>query len=303
MGADVEPIETEDLPAPEEATTDVEVTAPDVDKTPVERPQSSDRKSRKAQRLDVEAALKAREEIQKTLEAERAERQRIDRELAEMRGRLTERERSTQTQDKHAQTRDKIAALRKQAKAHLFFSAQAKDPTQSEKEWEEHQRLMDEADDLRDSMRDESRWEKRRGEIQQTGVDPGLIQEKMYFAAKFPFLDGNRRVQALADAEFSELVQGGRPANRQTMEQAITSAAKTLGLGGQSQPTESQRARYGGVPAGEGAAGGNEPRKIRVGRQEDALAKAAMNVINPHLDSKAAVKEWARLMARNEDDE
>jgi hypothetical protein len=298
MSADFEAVETEEAPALEEATTDVEVTAPDVDKTPVERPQQSERKNRKAQRLDVEAAQRARDEIQKTLEAERAERQRIDRELAEMRGRLTERERSTQTQDKHAQTRDKIAALRKQAKAHLFFSAQAKDPNQSEKEWEEHQRLMDEADDLRDSMRDESRWEKRRGEIQQ-GVNPEVLQEKMYFSAKFPFLEGNRRAQALADAEFSELVQGGRPANRQTMEQAITSAAKTLGLGGQSAPTESQRARYGGIPAGEGAGGGNERRTIKMGRHEEALAKAAY----PQLEAKDAYKEWAKSMAARQDDE
>jgi hypothetical protein len=300
MGTDVESVETDEAPALEEATTDVEVTAPDVDKTPVERPQPGDRKNRKAQRLDVEAAERRAQEVQRTLEAERAERQRMDRELAELRGQMTERQRQSQGEDKHAQTKDKIAALRRQAKAHLYFSAQAKDPAQSEKEWDEHQRLMDEADDMRDSMRDESRWEKRRGEIQQTGVNPEVLQEKMYFSAKYPFLEGNRRVQALADAEFGELVQGGRPANRQTMEQAITSAAKALGLGGQSTPTDGQKARYGGVPAGEGAGGGSERRTIKMGRHEEALAKAAY----PHLEAKDAFKQWAKdVAARQSDDE
>lgn len=300
MGTDVEPVETEEPVATEEATTDVEVPpAPDVEKTPVERPVSSDRKTRKMQRLDVEAAQRARDEIQRTLEAERQERQRIDRELAEVRGRLAERDRSTQSEDKHAQTRDKIAALRKQAKAHLFFSSQAKDPTQAEKEWDEHQRLMDEADDLRDSIRDEGRWEKRRGEIQQQGGDPQVAQERAYLSAKYPFLEDNLEARALADAKFKVLVGSGKPRSRQTMEQAITDAARTLGLGGQSTPTNAERMRYGGIPSGEGPGNGTERRTIKMGRHEEALAKAAY----PHLEAKDAYKQWAKDIAGRQDDE
>jgi hypothetical protein len=298
MGADVEPIETEDLPAPEEATTDVEVTAPDPERTPVERPQQSDRKNRKAQRLDVEAAERRAQEIQKTLESERAERQRMDRELAEMRGRLTERERASQGDDKHAKTRDQIAALRKQAKAHLFFSAKATDPNQADKEWEEHQRLMDEADDLRDSMRDESRWEKRRGEIQQQLPNQAHQQAIIGHETQFPWLLNNQEAIETADVRLTYLLNKGAEMNRQTVASALAWTAQKMGLGGHTPPTESQRARYGGIPAGEGAGGGNERRTIKMGRHEEALAKAAY----PQLEAKDAFKQWAKDVAARQGD-
>lgn len=286
--------ETSETEAPDvepvEATEDVQVPA-DVDKTPVERP-VSDRQSRKAKRLDVEAAERRAQEFQQTLERERAEGVRRDREIAEMRGRLEERQRQTQTQDKHAETKSKIADLRKQAKAHLFFSSQAKDQAAAEKEWDDHQRLTDEANRLMWKMDSESEWENRRGEFSQQIPDQGMLQERNYIATKYPWVESSIEGRSLADGKYTALVNGGSPQGRQTMEVALTWAAKTLGLGGNGAgPSDHQRRLYSGVPGGEGAGGGGDGAKtIRVGRHEEAMAKAAY----PHLEAKDAVKQWAK---------
>ena len=290
---------TEDTGAdvqPEEALT--EVTAEPTREQPVERPQQS-RKDRKRERVDVEAAQRERDEIRRTLEAERNERARIDRELAEMRGRLEERARTGQQQDKHAEAKSKIESLRDQAWSQLALSAQAKDPAEAARFRKEYQRLMDEADDVRDEIRANQRWEKQRGEISQAMPDPQAQAELTYLNTRFPWLADNEDAQALADSRLKILLQKGAPGNRETAVAAITWAAQQLKIGGQTAPTNGQRQLYAGVPAGEGAGGDERPRSVKMGRHEEAMARAAY----PHLPAKDAYKQWARDMVESDNDE
>lgn len=305
METNTETVDTNDTPdvTPEEATTDVEVKTGSEDKTPVDR-QPTDRKSRKAQRLDVEAAERRANEFKQTLETERQERLRIDRELAEMRGRLEERQRSTQTQDKTAERQSKINQLRQQAKSHLSMSAQlaaAGRTAEADKAWDEYQRLNDEADDVRDELRDEKRWESRRAEIQQGMPDPQAAQALIGFEGQYPWLTSNKEAVETADIRLTWLVNNGRPFNRQTVNEALAWTAKQMALGGHSAPSDQQRRLYGGVPGGEGpGSGGEGPKTIKMGRHEEALARAAY----PQLEAKDAYKQWAKdISARNADND
>lgn len=302
MDTQTETTETETDVTPEVETTEIPVeTAPERE-TPqaTERPPLS-RKDRKRERIDVEAAQRERDEIKKRFETEAQERQRLANELAEMRGRLEERQQQTQQVDRQAQTKSKIAELRKQAKFHLFLSAKATDQATADREWDEHKRLEDEANDLRDDMRDEARWEKRRGEITSNLPDPTAQAEVNFLNTRFPWLEGSKKAQALADVHMREMIAAGSPATRETAVAAIAWAGKTLGLGGNgTAPTNGQRALYNGIPSGEGAGSGNERKTIKMGRHEEAMARAAY----PHLEAKDAYKQWAKdVTARLNDDE
>ena len=283
--------ESEDVaPEPEAREVTVE-TAPE--ERPAAEPRSI-RQGRKAQRLDVESAQRERDEIKARFQTEAQERQRLATELAEIRGRLQERQQQTQQVDKNEQTKSKISELRKQAKFHLFLSAKAQDQSTADKEWDEHKRLEDEANDLRDDMRDDARWEKRRGEITSSMPDPAMQAERQYIDARFPWLEGSQEAQALADGRMRVLTKSGRPANRETAMEAITWAGQKLGLGGGGTvPTNGQRQLYSGIPSGEGAGGGDSRKTIKMGRDEEALARAAYS----HLEPKQAYKQWAKDMA------
>lgn len=302
MDTATETVETGDEEvAIEPATQDVEVTPSEpAEQTPTDKPVPIDRKSRKQARLDVEAAEKRATEFQSQLSQERAEGARRDREIAEMRGQLAERARHGENVNQQTEALKKIGELRRQARSHLFFAAQTKDDSAAERAWSEHDRLNDEANDLRDELRDGERWAKRRGEIQQSMPNPAAAQAMMGHETQFPWLLSNQEAVSRADSELTRLVNMGHPFNRQTAVMALTWTAKAMGLGGHSVPSEAQRARYGGIPGGEGPGSGNTPRTIKMGRHEEALAKAAY----PQLEAKDAYKQWAKdVSARTATDE
>jgi len=291
METQTETVETETPDVePVEATTEVET-------TPVETPAAvdrppSDRKNRKAQRLDVEAAERRAQEFQRSLETERQERQRIEREVAEMRQERQQRDRQTQSQSQAEQTKEKIASLRRVAQMHLARSAQLQG-AEAQKAWDEFQRCEDEARDLRDEMRDNERWEKRKGELQQQMPNPQATQALAGHETAYPWLTTNQEAVNMADTRLTYLMNAGRPLNRQTVVEALSWTARAMGLGGHQPATDAQRARYGGIPGGEGAGNGEGPRTIKMGRHEEALAKAAY----PQLEAKQAYKQWAKDVA------
>lgn len=280
----------------EEATTDVTVEPEKKTETPERQPNRRDRKN---QRIDVESAQRERDEFKNRLEAaERRDRER-ERELAEVRGRLEERAAQGQQQNKHAETKSKIETLRDQAWTMMERAAMSKTPEESAKFRKEHQRLMDEADDLRDEIRAGSRWEKQRGEIGQALPDPQAQAERSFLDSRFPWLASNPKAQMYADVELKSLIAAGEPATRETAIKAITTVANYLKLGGTSSPTNGQRQLYSGVPSGEGAGGDDKPRSIRMGRHEEALARATY----PQLEAREAYKQWAKDMVERQNDE
>lgn len=209
--------------------------------------------------------------------------------------RLEERERQSQTSNETTQKRDKINALRRQAKTHLAMSAQLKG-AEAEKEWDEFQRLNDEADDLRDELRDADRWEKRKSEITGQLPNQGLIEEKQYLQARYPWLSTNVEGRSLADGRFQALVANGRPPTRQTMEEAITYAAKILRLGGNGAPNPASRNAYVGTGQrdGEGDGGGSSGTMTADDVKGNLSLKRMALGAYPQLDPEQAYVKFAK---------
>jgi len=218
------------------------------------KPDAEDKPSRKARRADVvrqnamarAAAERERDELRQRVSAAESA-------ANEVRARLEERDRQSQTTDKSAQTKQRIQSLRDQARDQIVLASGLKGEAATAA-WNRHQELMDQADDLRDEMRDEARWEKRRGEISSSMPNQALSEERQYIASKYPWVATNVEGRALADGRFAALVNGGRPPSRQTMEEAITYAAKMLRIGGGSAPGNASRNAY----VGTGQRGGEE---------------------------------------------
>lgn len=201
------------------------------------------------------------------LREEKEARTRAEAELGELRGRYSgleqqfgelksqiERDRREAKQSNAStETRQQVSSLRQQARGYLVASANEKDPQRAQQLLEKHDELMDKADDLRDEMRDSARWEKRRGELAGSMPNPEHQREMSYLAAKYPAVMNSRKAMALADQHYIELVEGKtRPPGRATLEEAITWAAKTLGLGGRGGPSPMSRQVYGGRGGGDG---------------------------------------------------
>lgn len=210
--------------------------------------------------------------------------------------RIEERERSSQVQSESQKNQERIAQLRRQAKTHLAMSAQAKDPATAEKEWAEFERLNDEANDIRSEMKDAERWEKRKGEIRGSIPDQGLMEEKQYFQAKYPWVATSVEGRSLADGRFAALVNSGRPATRQTMEEAITYAAKMLRLGGGGTQSPASRSAYVGTGQRDGESdGGGSGGSMTAEdvRNNIALKRMALSTYNK-LDENEAYARFAK---------
>jgi len=260
---------------------------------PAARPESPRTRRRKDAMREAtiarEAAVREAAELRARVQAAEQAAQDVQR-------RLEERERSSQVQSEAQKSQERIATLRRQAKTHLAMSAQAKDPATAEKEWAEFERLNDEANDLRNEMKDAERWEKRKGEIRGSMPDQNLMEEKQYFQAKYPWVSTSVEGRSLADGRFAALVNSGRPATRQTMEEAITYAAKMLRLGGGGTQNPASRNAYVGMGQrdGESDGGGNGGTMTAEDvRNNLALKRMALSTYNK-LDENEAYARFAK---------
>lgn len=235
-----------------------------------------------------------------------------ERELGELRGRYQALEgqfnefRQQQERDRQAaqntnastEARQRVSSLREQARNFLVQSAQSKDPALAKQLLDKHDALMDEADDLRDEMRDEARWEKRRGELTNQGPNPELMTEQMYFLGKYPWLESNVKAQKMARAHFEDLVASGkRQANRATMEEGVTWAAKMLGLGGRTGPSDRSRQVYAGMGQRDGEHDdGESSGTMSVEEVKNTLAYRKLAQLSyPELEPEQAYAKWAKL--------
>lgn len=237
-------------------------------------------------------------------------RQRAEQQLAELQGRYSgleqqfgelrqqiERDRQqAQQSNASTETRQQVSSLRQQARNFLVQSAQEKDPTRAQQLLDRHDELMDKADDLRDEMRDSARWEKRRGELRNDIPNPEYQREIAFFESKYPLVMRSRKAMSLADSHYLELVESKkRQPGRETLEEAITWAAKTLGIGGQSQSSVSRHV-YGGRGAGdgeqdEGGTGGMTADDVKNSLPLRRMALASFNADDPEV----AYAKFAKL--------
>lgn len=287
---EIEPASTDVEPAPEPETR----AAADDDDGDKPAPQAqAPRKTRKdfrQARVDVEAARAEAAEIRRALEAERGERQRIDRELAELRATArTVAERNTDDGFKQ-----KLTQLRAKANQHLVIAAQNdKNPAIAQREMEAYYDTLDEIQDARHEHR-----ESRRQPAQtQSGPDPAALAMWSALSAEHDWLNDDAHVKARQSAGHyaSALIAQGKPDNLQTYREACAMAAQAFKIGGRQAPTSGQRARYTGVPSRSGDSENDGREVVRMGRHEESMAEAAY----AHLPPEEAHKAWARDVGRH----
>lgn len=281
---DTEPVEqTTSVEVPED--TDPTPTQAE-DRTPVDRPSRKER--REAKKFDFNAEIKSRDE---ELGRMRNGYEQMGRELAELRGRMAERD----SQNKGDPYAKEIEDLEKAAKADLRAAAAAmKDNPQ------EAERLVDEHNKkLRKIARIEFKQEQEIAQAEQQKNNPQLSPQETFDGQKvvqeYPWIATNAHARSIVDDLISRMTGAGSPRNYTTFKAAAAYVAQALNLGGHQEPTNGQRQRYTGNGAGEAGGGGGEgTRRVEMGRHEIALARAMANRRGKGETDEEAQANWAK---------
>lgn len=201
---------------------------------------------------------------------------RAETELAELRGRysglesqfnefrqqITRDKQEAQQTNASTEARDKVQSLRDQAWNYMAQAGQQGTNQEAARALiRKYHELMDQADDLRAEMRDGPAWERRQREIASQIPNQENLAERSYFEGRYPWLGSNVKARALADAHYVELVQSGkRQPGRATLEEAVTYAAKVLGIGGKPNGASNlSRQVYAGTGQRDGEMDNSEP--------------------------------------------
>lgn len=260
-----------------------------------DKPARPNHKERKANKFREEKEARARAELE--LGELRGRYAALEGQFGELRQQIERDKREAQQSSASNEAKGKVTALRQQARNYLVQSAQAKDPETAQRLLDKHDELMDQADDLRDEMRDGARWEKRRGELAGQMPNQEIISERTYLEGRYPWIATNAEARALADARFNSLVSDKkRQPNRATMEEALTYAARVLGIGGRSAPTERSRQVYAGMGQRDGEMDeGGSSGGMSVEEVKNNLAFKRMAQLSyPELEPEQAYAKWAK---------
>lgn len=278
----------------EEPTTSVEVEeleegAPDrsEDKTPSDRPSRKER--REARKIDFNAELRARDE---QIQRERSEREAMARDLAELRGRVSEQARAS-AKDPYA---EHLSTLEAQSKAHLRAAAamMEKNPQEAERLVDEHRKVERQIARL-EWQRDQDAREQQARANAPTPLPPAVQHDVVRVAQEFPWLQTDEHARKATDNLVDRMMSQGSPPNYQTLRAAAAQVAVAFGLGGDAPPSDTQRQRYRGVGAGAAASGGGEGKKtVPMGRTEIALARALANRDGKGASDEEAQRNWAQ---------
>ncbi len=237
--------------APEATTPTVEVPE-QTQETQPERQNGEERQSRRdrrAARVDTEAAQRERDEYKRQFDEMRAENARQREEMARLQGFV-----AAGFQQRENPVDKQIVDLEEKSLQHLNNAAGAKDPATARREMTEYHKLQRQIGRLEG----QSDLDKRFGEFQQGMPDPEMAGMKVSLGSEFPWLSNNEAARNAADGYIAVLRSRGKPDNLATYREACAMAARDFGLGGHQPPTNGQRGRYSGAPAGEGAAGSEQ---------------------------------------------
>lgn len=274
---------TIEIPEPQEAADDTQDTAP---------PERPDRKTRRGEwlRETKDRAAKA-DSLEKQLGEERLQRERIDRELAELRGRQQASDQFRQQSPAADPYEGRLKELKTKAQMHLSASAQAKDPATAQRELDAYHEALDAASDVRA----ERMFDKRKGEFTANQPDVDAIGMKTTLAAEYPWLRSNQKAVQAADGYLNILLAQGKPDDLNTFREACALSAKDFKLGGHEKPNPQQKQRYAGVPGNNG--GGGEGDGARTFVMDDATKAVALAWCNrqgiDYKDDRDAAKKWA----------
>lgn len=247
-------------------------------------------------RAAQESAREAREELAR----ERTAREELDRRVAEMDGRLKERDAQSE-RDRKDPREDKIKELRRVSQRHLEAVANAKDPARQQEALDAYHEAVEEAAALRFELRAEEK-ERTNPKQAQQGLAPREVAIMTAIEGEFPtFGENNRKGQefrATADLHLMRLMAQGKPYGLATVRAACAAAASEMKIGGASTGS-TNRGRYGASGAGDGAGGGGEGDRgnVPIGRQEEALAIAMANRRGKGETKEQAIAEWRKRVA------
>lgn len=266
--------------------------------SPEQQAAAENRKQRRAERAD--RFDKQIREANEAAAAARAEAETARRENAEIRGRLQERESANPRKDPRE---DQITQLEADAKALLRQAAthMEKNPAEAERLIDEHNRKLRQAAVIAaDQHYDKRRADESRNQPQQ--LPDAVKHDIMRVSAEYPFLRDNRSAQVMFSGLVETMTANGKlPDGYSTYKAAAAQVAKVLGIGGQSAPSDRQRAAYNGNAAGESDGGGNEEHEAfdpAVDRHKNALAQALANRRGTGQSGKEARQAWDKEIGK-----
>ncbi len=201
-------------------------------------------------RAEADAAAKAARD---ELESERKRARDVESQLAEMRGRMTEREEREKAQ-RQTQTGDDYTAKTTKLEDEIEAAYAGKDYRRG-RQLEAQLRAM-EIERVADA-----RLEAFKKTIpQHDPAQQSAAIEAHILSGEFPFIATDKRAQRAADGYVTVLLARGKPDNLDTKRQAIKLAATDLGLeipGAGSSDNSTQRRLYGATARGGGGAPAN----------------------------------------------
>lgn len=284
QGGDSQPVEIEpDVPKPAfELPPDKEDSGDDEPVTP----KPGNRESRRAERREnfSEQTKRALAEAAQ----ERVARQRMEVQIAELRGRMDARS-SGEAADPHQSKLDDVAT-----KIESALSRMGQGDAAAIKEW--HQLRREEQTIIARRDRETAQAEAARNAPVN---DPVLSAVR----ARYDWLDTDKDARQVAEGIVAKLVRlEGRDLSdpkirKATLMQAAAEAERELGMGGGgTEPTETQRERFRGL-GGQSTGAGRTPGRTMVALTGDQKAQA--EALFRHLDPEAAHKEWWAKIGKN----
>ncbi len=251
-----------------------------------QQPAKPSRQARRAERGEnYAAAARAADERARRLEESG---QATARELAELKGRMAERDR---LQQQAAPDPDAAALKAVQRKISNAVARMGQGDTSAEDDW--HTAMGEQARIVaRQVAREEGGEVEKRvmGRIP-AQMEPGIAA----IQADYPFLGSNQGATAVANGHVALLVASEQrdmtnPAVRlATLREGAAHAAKVLNLGGgRRQPTNLDRDRIAGASGGDSGGNGNEAVRVHLTQEQEGMAEASFR----NLPKDQAHKKW-----------
>lgn len=248
----------------------------------------------------MQEAKEARERAEQEAREWRERVTRTEQSLSEMRGYLAAQAQRGQ-QDQGGGVEKRIEALEDEADNHLERAAQlaaAKDAAGQRREMRAYNAKLREATALAIEARSTPELEKRFEQMRQSMPDPALQSVHAQAIQEFPWLSSDPDAEALANDKLRRLLQSGKPRTIATIREACTDTAKRLGIGGRAAPTQQQRQRFTGVPAGEGGGGDRDTK----GEPEYNLANRRLAAkAFPSLEGKKQWQAFVKMVQEGDD--
>ena len=217
--------------------------------------------------------------------------ERLDREFAEFRGKIEERDRQSQQRQpsKHA---DALKNLRSQWETHAAAAVDSKIDAGTRRQHIERAHEL-ETEIARAQYKMFQEEHAANAPADQSAAREAAAKEEQYLEARFPWLEGNEEAHGYSWSKFRGLVAAGKPANRATMVEACTFVAKQFGFGGSTDNPNGNSRRFAAVPGGESGDDDDSPMTVRVGEAEKKLARAMF----PKESEGDAVRLWIKEVA------